>query len=1110
MKNRKINLLTIASVLSLVALSGCNSRENNSSSSIQPTTSSSSATTSSSSGSSTSSSSSSSSQPQPTVSKVELNKNELNLSIGDTFTLVATVKGTNDPSQEVYFSSSKPEFATVSDSGVIEAKSNGTTIIVVTSAQDPSKSATCTVKVEDYFNAFDKITKKISDSHNYVMSISSNYSESEETLYEAELTNINDKAIYLTSESISEGFIYQKNQGYVKFTMSGSSLNPEYFVSTNTEVGVSELYDLCVESLLNGTYTQDSKDKSLFVTEDEYPLLVAYNLCGYDSSVAWSSSDTKLYCYVDASKEELKFKYTYWVYYIDDISGDKVTAEGTAYYTVSSIEKATNATIESYVVNPTKTYETPTNWTTSQENIWKTYYGNYVPPFLTNASYTFDFSYQEKHDGVHLFVSDLASGDQTTNYGNALKSAGFTAKSSTYYEKEVIDDVKQTKTTYSVTLKYTAASKYYPAGVFEAEYNEQMVPNNVHDVTTFNAYITAQGLTDVVPLMPFGDEVTDIDFKDATENMRELYGDIYRFWSKSPTKEFMKISIENYSTAKADCEAYISLVRAMGYTEEDVLYGVRTLSKPAKEGSSYSSSIWVTDPSAITSETYSGYIQMSHRLYKIDDPEPSGVLTGITVSGMTTQYYKDASFSFDGVCLASFSEGPDRTVTPTSVSTPDMSQVGKQTITVSYTYEDVTKTTTYEINIIEQPTHALEYQIDAHILDCHFEDSNRKVITSYNYLKTDYIAIVLEFEEGYTFNQLFLNGGQEFVGYFDDESSSLIIIPNDNNLPQYNFVITSKEIGPDPEPTKYNVTKVSGLANGTVMVAPGYESLEAGETGYVSVKPDEGYKVKSIDAVGYEGQITFTPASDILHPNRYSFVMPAHDIQITATFEEEAPVPETKYYITKVSGLTGGVVMIPSGYESLKAGDTGYVTVKPDEDYEVVSINAVGYEGQIVFTFDPDELHPNRYSFVMPAHDIQITATFKQKSPQPSGDLEKLLSDLGEITLDITDGYAAGEYCNFTFSNSGTAYEYAYGSMFKITGYDFDYALSLKSGTTYTIGCSHITSHKLGNINYTAAGVDKISTTEGAYFEVTFSSDLTSVESVHLHITEYYDFLWTK
>ena len=82
-------------------------------------------------------------------------------------------------------------------------------------------------------------------------------------------------------------------------------------------------------------------------------------------------------------------------------------------------------------------------------------------------------------------------------------------------------------------------------------------------------------------------------------------------------------------------------------------------------------------------------------------------LKSIEVSGMTTTYDQNDVFSFDGTCTATYSvtkndesqADESKTVTPTSVSTPDMTTAGEKVITVSFTDGDVSKETSYNITV---------------------------------------------------------------------------------------------------------------------------------------------------------------------------------------------------------------------------------------------------------------------------------------------------------------------------------------------------------------------------------------------------------------------------
>lgn len=98
---------------------------------------------------------------------------------------------------------------------------------------------------------------------------------------------------------------------------------------------------------------------------------------------------------------------------------------------------------------------------------------------------------------------------------------------------------------------------------------------------------------------------------------------------------------------------------------------------------------------------YSTSTGSSLKLYKLAEPERT--LTSITISGQTTDYIVDETFSFDGECVAHYDNGSSKTVTPTSVTSPDMSSTGSKDITVTYTESGVSKTASYTITVITNP-----------------------------------------------------------------------------------------------------------------------------------------------------------------------------------------------------------------------------------------------------------------------------------------------------------------------------------------------------------------------------------------------------------------------
>jgi len=83
----------------------------------------------------------------PVVSGMTLSKQEVSMVVGDTFTLKATVSGTNNPPQNVYWDVDDKTIASVSSTGLITALAIGETTVKATSEYDESWSATCKIKV---------------------------------------------------------------------------------------------------------------------------------------------------------------------------------------------------------------------------------------------------------------------------------------------------------------------------------------------------------------------------------------------------------------------------------------------------------------------------------------------------------------------------------------------------------------------------------------------------------------------------------------------------------------------------------------------------------------------------------------------------------------------------------------------------------------------------------------------------------------------------------------------------------------------------------------------------------------------------------------------------
>ncbi len=101
------------------------------------------------------------------------------------------------------------------------------------------------------------------------------------------------------------------------------------------------------------------------------------------------------------------------------------------------------------------------------------------------------------------------------------------------------------------------------------------------------------------------------------------------------------------------------------------------------------------------------YPRSENDIETVGGPVIVKTLENIAVTGMSTTYEVGDEFSFNGTCTATYSVTADevqqdpeyKVVTPTSVSTPDMTTTGSKEITVTYTESEVSKTATYTITV---------------------------------------------------------------------------------------------------------------------------------------------------------------------------------------------------------------------------------------------------------------------------------------------------------------------------------------------------------------------------------------------------------------------------
>ncbi len=124
-------------------------------------------------------------------------------------------------------------------------------------------------------------------------------------------------------------------------------------------------------------------------------------------------------------------------------------------------------------------------------------------------------------------------------------------------------------------------------------------------------------------------------------------------------------------------------------------------------------------------------------------------LTSITLntSNVQTEFYSGDTFDYSGlVVTAHYENGTEDIVTPSNVSTPNMSTVGDKTVTVTYTENAVTKTATYTITILSAEITAIYASVNKTFhpgdsistSDIYVEDNLGNEVTGFTFANNGY------------------------------------------------------------------------------------------------------------------------------------------------------------------------------------------------------------------------------------------------------------------------------------------------------------------------------------------------------------------------------------
>ena len=199
--------------------------------------------------------------------------------------------------------------------------------------------------------------------------------------------------------------------------------------------------------------------------------------------------------------------------------------------------------------------------------------------------------------------------------------------------------------------------------------------------------------------------------------------------------------------------------------------------------------------------------------------------------------------------------------------------------------------------------------------------------------------------------------------------------------PANNILVVTGEI----EPEKYTITVAEGIEHGTVV--PDKTEAAAGETVTLTVTPAEGYELETLTVMNGETAVEVT---------NNTFVMPAGDVTITATFKESIVNYNLTWSVTPAEGGTveikAGETVLTTSPAQVAAGTHITITPSPAQGYEVESVKV---NGTPLLTIDDDETGGEfgapalkdfpggisagfgTYGFDM-AEDAEVVVTFKK------------------------------------------------------------------------------------------------------------------------------------
>ena len=162
--------------------------------------------------------------------------------------------------------------------------------------------------------------------------------------------------------------------------------------------------------------------------------------------------------------------------------------------------------------------------------------------------------------------------------------------------------------------------------------------------------------------------------------------------------------------------------------------------------------------------------------------------------------------------------------------------------------------------------------------------------------------------------------------------------------------------------TFHSVTIASDIENGSVNADRNPASYIEGSTVTLTVQGDEDYVISGLTVKKDNEDVAYTKGEN----NTYTFVMPAADVTVSAVFSKQL------HAVGIDAGIQHGTITADPA--AAAEGTTVILSFAPAADYTLDALTVKNGSQDVACTKGEN----NTYTFMMPAADVSVTATFKR------------------------------------------------------------------------------------------------------------------------------------